>query len=815
MNHSFPSKNCTGCTACASICAKGCISMQEDAKGFVYPVIDESLCVDCGTCTKVCPALYPSQTGNIDNLLLAKHRDESIRQNSSSGGCFTAAATWVVKHQGVVFGAAFDEHWDVIHDYTETVEGIERFRGSKYVQSRLGNTFITVRDFLRTGRLVLFTGTPCQVTGLLHYLKQPYDNLITMDFICHGVPSPKTWQQYLCDEIARQCEKNTVSLSPIPPLPGADTTPQTTSIRGIRFRDKALGWKKFSFALSLSKATAAGKKNSVSLSVNAWEHPFMKGFLYNLFLRPSCYHCPVKNFSSGSDLTMADGWGIENYLPEWNDDKGISLLVPHTAKGDNLVNQLRDIELCAVDASILTCHNEAAFYSPKPHRYSSRFYQLTNKQGLSFHEIIQRCFPPTSYWDKLMWSVDKRLEKLKKKKVRVLIVGTGSLLNYGCEAIVQGTYSILKHIWPDCDITVASDDIGYDRQILPADIHLITYKRRFSPYRIYRGILRRVFRIGNGSEVRMKTDIAKGYDLVLSAGGDNYCETPEGSIYSLLVDLMKVGDVAVANRRKYVLWGASVGPFRKKENCERVAANLHTCSLITVREELSYRYVKEVMECSQVRLVADPAFCMKPDMSFDFPKEEGFVYIGLNLSELSVSHCIPAEQKSSFIKALFLQLDDILERNLKYRYVCIPHVMTDQGVQNDIVFMSQYLAATKHSERVGILPAKLGARKTKAIISRMDLLVAARMHCCVGGISTSTPTLFITYSNKGIGMSGYAYGHHQYELPVASLTCEAFPRLVDRMISERADIKHYLQQQQARFTGDAMRAGNNLIPLFV
>lgn len=818
MVTSFPPTSCTGCTACANVCPKGCITMQENSKGFFYPVIERSLCVDCGACSKACPVLHANKNSNIVDLFLAKHRDENIRLSSSSGGFFTAIASCVINQHGVVFGAAFDDQWNVVHDFTDTIDGLARFRGSKYVQSRLGDTFIKVKDFLDNDRMVLFTGTPCQVAGLLRFLKKPYKNLITVDIICHGVPSEKVWQKYLHDELSHRCQRESNQQLLTHNHPRSDKACQVESIQEIRFRDKSNGWKNFSFVISLSSDAKSNNYKPISLSVNAWEHPFMKGFLYNLFLRASCYHCPVKNFSSNSDLTMADGWGIENYLPEWDDDKGASLIICHSAKASDIVNKIQDIKLHPVDASILTRHNEAAFQSPIPNRHLNKFYRLTNKHTLSFHEVIRQCFPPSNYFDKLRWSINKRFDKLKKRKQgckKILIIGTGSLLNYGCEAIIQGTYTILKTIFPNCEITVASDNHNYDREILPKDIKLISYKRRFSAYRIYRGILRRLFHIGQGSEVRMKTNIAKRFDLVLSAGGDNYCETPEGNIYNLLVDLMEVGYVAINNGRKYILWGASVGPFKNEDNLERVTANLHKCSLITVREELSFHYVKEELQCPQAVLVADPAFCMDPDMSINFSKEEGFIYIGLNLSELSVAHCISADKRSGFIKALFEQLDSILESNPKFRFVCIPHVMTDVGVQNDIIFMNKYIKSTNYPDKVSILPENLGARKTKAIISCMDLLVASRMHCCVGGISTSTPTLFIHYSNKGIGMSGYAYGHHKYELSVDSLTSSAFPSLVKRMIVEGPEIKHYLQNQQERFTADAMKAGNSLIQFFV
>lgn len=216
---------------------------------------------------------------------------------------------------------------------------------------------------------------------------------------------------------------------------------------------------------------------------------------------------------------------------------------------------------------------------------------------------------------------------LKTKNKSVLIIGTGSLLNYGCEAIVQGSYQILKTIMPDCNITVASKDIEYDRTVLPSDVNLVKYENRYSLYRIFKGILRRFFHIGNGSPIRMNTKIGKKYDIVLSCGGDNYCETPDGGIYILLEDLMRVGAYAAKNSCYYVLWGASVGPFRNKDIFNRVRENLALCKLITVREELAYNYVSQKMQLSlTTKLVADPAFCMKPDRTVNFRKDNDFIY---------------------------------------------------------------------------------------------------------------------------------------------------------------------------------------------
>jgi len=204
---------CCGCSACVQICPKQCISLKEDKEGFLYPTVNHAFCVECGKCEKVCPELHPFEVHEPLKVYAAKHQDDAVRKVSSSGGIFTLLADMVIDEGGVVFGACFDSDWSVVHDFTETHEGLQAFRGSKYLQSRIGNTYRQAEVFLKAGRKVLFTGTPCQIAGLKKYLHKDYENLLAVDFVCHGVPSPLVWKKYLEEIIACQCEKNTVLLS--------------------------------------------------------------------------------------------------------------------------------------------------------------------------------------------------------------------------------------------------------------------------------------------------------------------------------------------------------------------------------------------------------------------------------------------------------------------------------------------------------------------------------------------------------------------------------------------------------------------------
>ena len=299
---------CCGCTACVNVCPKNCISMSADREGFLYPVVDFVKCIDCGLCEQVCPVLRPVKNETEPLVYAAVNNDESVRLQSSSGGIFTLLAESVLDRGGIVFGACFDQNWNVVHDYTETKEGLAKFRGSKYVQSHVGNCFIQVKTFLDSGREVLFSGTPCQVAGLKNYLRKPYSNLFTVDLVCHGVPSPEVWKKYLQETVSRAYgikKKKVVNFGDY--------------ISDISFRAKDKGWKNFTVKIIF--------RNGKIEMMPFFENPYMKAFLSNLSLRPSCYACPVKLHHVQSDISLADFWGVNEINPELDDDKGCGLVL--------------------------------------------------------------------------------------------------------------------------------------------------------------------------------------------------------------------------------------------------------------------------------------------------------------------------------------------------------------------------------------------------------------------------------------------------------------------------------------------------------
>lgn len=302
---------CCGCTACNAICPVQCITMKPDGEGFLYPNIDTNKCIDCSACVKVCPFHNPYERNKVDKTFAAVNKNDDIRAESSSGGIFTLLAEQVINKGGVVFGAKFTDDWQVEIVPTETISGLAAFRGSKYLQTRMGNTLRLVKKYLKDDRQVLFSGTPCQIAGLKHYLLRDYDNLLTVDFVCHGVPSPKVWRMYL-DEVTQAGKR---------------------AISDIKFRDKPKGWKRFNFTLSYNEM----EKTYTMSSYNGDNH-FMRAFLSDMILRPSCYHCQAKCGRSKSDITIADYWGIDQVHPQMDDDKGTSLLIVCTEKGQQALD---------------------------------------------------------------------------------------------------------------------------------------------------------------------------------------------------------------------------------------------------------------------------------------------------------------------------------------------------------------------------------------------------------------------------------------------------------------------------------------------
>ncbi len=350
---------CCGCHACFNVCPKNAIEMKEDEKGFKYPIVDNKKCINCGLCEKVCPIIKKDKIENMPKAYACYNKDEKIRIESSSGGVFTLLAEHILKNNGIIFGAAFDDEFGVKHIKIDKKEELYKLRTSKYLQSNIGTTYKDVKNILEDGKVVLFTGTPCQVNGLYSFLGKEYSNLYTQDIICHGVPSPKVWKKYL------DFRKKEDSKSPM----------------RINFRQKDDGWNLYALLLQYDNNNAYKTNHSDDL--------FMQAFLRDACLRESCYSCYFKEKNRKTDITLADFWGINNVLPEMNDDKGTSLVIVNTKNGQELFNNIKnDMIFKEVNFEQSVQYNKSMYQSVAKPALREEFFN--NLDILEFDELVEK-----------------------------------------------------------------------------------------------------------------------------------------------------------------------------------------------------------------------------------------------------------------------------------------------------------------------------------------------------------------------------------------------------------------------------------------
>ena len=302
---------CCGCGGCVQVCPHNCIRMVEDEEGFLYPEVDVDKCIDCGLCEKVCPCqndldIQPS----LKKTYALKDNDDS-RVKSSSGGAFASIASYVLSQGGIVYGATLGPRKEVLHVAIESEAELDRLRGSKYAQSNLGGTYSDIKKHLIAGRLVLFSGVSCQVKGLKTFLRKDYENLLTVEILCHGVSSPGIYHKYL-NEICAKYKK------------------EREEMENIFFRNPKI-WKEFILSIQL--------KDGWVLK-GPLDNAFMKGFSTNLIVRPSCFDCQAKCLKAGSDVLLGDFWCLEYLDEEFTDNKGVSLVIMNTPKGVDLISHL-------------------------------------------------------------------------------------------------------------------------------------------------------------------------------------------------------------------------------------------------------------------------------------------------------------------------------------------------------------------------------------------------------------------------------------------------------------------------------------------
>lgn len=387
-------KLCCGCQACVQACPRKCISFLMDKEGFFYPKVDKSLCIDCHLCEKVCPVSNNENPKEPQKVIAAYNMNSVERSKSSSGGIFILLAKKIIAENGVVFGAIFDKTWNVKHVYTETLDGIYPMLQSKYVQSNIGDSYVKVKNFLKQGRKVLFCGTPCQVLGLKKFLRKEYGNLFTVDFLCHGVPSPGVWRMYVDRELLPLARSATVGKNSVLNL----SLNSMSVLSDIEFRDKSYyGWKKYGFIVR-GKSASKADQNTVLLSDAHYTNPYMQGFLSDIFLRPSCYDCRCKNGKSGSDLTLGDFWYAEKVDSYIDDDKGLSLVLVNNPQRMQIDKSLYfQKEFFFKDVKNLNGGFQEKHHCNKVRRYLFyRFYRHLNmayslKYSLLVDKVISKC----------------------------------------------------------------------------------------------------------------------------------------------------------------------------------------------------------------------------------------------------------------------------------------------------------------------------------------------------------------------------------------------------------------------------------------
>lgn len=375
-------KKCSGCSACCNICPVDAIHMVKDKEGFAYPEINEEECLECGKCFTVCPYNKRIQIKiDLEVSYTAYCKEEKTRMISSSGGMFALIAKEIIEEGGVVYGAAYDDSFMVYHKGIEKIEEIPELVGSKYLQSKIGYCYRELLKELDVGKRVLFVGTTCQVAGLKKFLGQDYANLICVDFICLGVPSPKIWKDYL------------------------NTFFESETIRYVNFKDKISGWNNFSL-------TIMGNKYYSKIGKQTY---FFSGYYKGLYSRPACSECIFKNGNRVSDLTLSDCWGYAQIAPELYDNKGLSCIVCHSKKGIDVFEKIKsDVIWKIIDIEDIRKYNSNYYKSSPLGEKRSAFwkdYDKINKKALFF----KYCKPEKE-------NILKRSLFLGKKLIKRLVV---------------------------------------------------------------------------------------------------------------------------------------------------------------------------------------------------------------------------------------------------------------------------------------------------------------------------------------------------------------------------------------------------------
>lgn len=343
------SNRCCGCGACSNICPKQAIVMKADEKGFLHPEIDREKCVNCGLCVKVCAFNKEREDAKCNNIHVyaAKNKNNDIRQESRSGGVFTALTDKCIRNGGIVYGVALNENLEAVHMGVTTEKERDLFRGSKYIQSATGESFKEVKEALLNGQEVIFSGTPCQVNAMKHYLGNvDCSKLILIDIVCHGVPSVRVWKDYLA-----YYEKK-----------------KNGTVTKVDFRNK----KKYGWAASKETIYVDDKPYDDDLFINLFNSGVIE--------RSSCFECPYKTINRVGDITIGDFWGINRVSKEFDDNKGVSLVLCNTDKGKAYYESV-EYNLDSMKVDVKDCMQPALMLNNKIPKDRSLFWIIYDKFG--------------------------------------------------------------------------------------------------------------------------------------------------------------------------------------------------------------------------------------------------------------------------------------------------------------------------------------------------------------------------------------------------------------------------------------------------
>lgn len=375
-------QDCSGCYACMNCCPVSAISMVVDEEGFSYPQVDLIACICCGACRHVCPVILPPVSMPVREIWGGFAKDEDKQVRGSSGAFFSILAEQFVEEGGIVCGAAFEKDLSVHHILADRASDLDRLRGTKYIQSEMGDVFFHIKKKLEKDIPVLFCGTPCQTAGLRKYLGKSWNQLLSLDFICHGVPSPMVWQEYLEEKFGEN------------------------KVEGVNFRDKREGASRQLISFLLEEGNTVLERSSENL--------YMKGFLNNYYLRPSCYSCKFKGFERCSDITLGDFWSVDEFHPGFSNGKGVSAVLIRTDMGKEWFNKISDqLNIIKTGKKQVLTWNECLTNSVQEPLGRKQFFEQWKTKGIE--ETIEELLQTASLEESHKLTLRQRLRKIISK----------------------------------------------------------------------------------------------------------------------------------------------------------------------------------------------------------------------------------------------------------------------------------------------------------------------------------------------------------------------------------------------------------------